>query len=234
MDAARRDAVLTQLDELEGRDRALDESLRELSSLTEEVQALRVTAIATVDALERLPGDRAAAEVEALHARDAVADAARAHAIAEAAVADMESARKRREDELDQARKELQSAADELHDASARGERAATRLAELADLEVSLKAAAEGLVVTARGLAARLHDAPRVTDAGKGSPGTSVFELDEWGARARAALFVAHSTFASERERVLHEANGLGAAVLGEETGAVSVALVRKQLLARL
>ena len=234
MDAKRRDAVLAELDDLEQRDCALADSLRELSSLTDEVQSLRATATDIVGALERLPADREAAGVEQAQAREALIEATRAHVLASAAVAELEGARKNRADELERARKELQHATNELHDASNRSERAGTRVAELADVEVALRASAEGLVVTARGLASRLQTAPRVTDAGKGAPGATVVDLDDWGGRARAALFVAHSTLATERERVLHEANALGAVVLGEDTGAVSVALVRRQLAERL
>ena len=212
----------------------LAESLSELASLTEEVQSLRAAAVDTVAALAQLPADRAAAEAEEAQAHAALTAAARAHAIAAAAVVELESSRKKRDDDLERAGKELQSAVDELHDATSRSERAVRHLAELVDLQAALKAAADGLVVNARGLAARLQTAPRVTDAGKGAPGPSVGELDEWGGRARASLFVAHSTLATERERVLYEANALVAAVLGEESGAVSVALVRQQLSSRL
>ena len=61
-------------------------------------------------------------------------------------------------------------------------------------------------------------------------PGTSLDELEEWGARAHAALFVVVGGLEGERERIVLEANALAAAALGEQTGAASVALVRRRL----
>ncbi len=46
----------------------------------------------------------------------------------------------------------------------------------------------------------------------------------------RSALLVARGSLEAERERIVVEANALGAAVLGESLGARSVALVRRRL----
>ncbi len=229
MDPRRRAALLVQVDELERRDEALAGMLAELATLTDDVQAVRLHATETVAARESLPAERASAEDERNAANAAVTDAARAVALAEGALRDVESARKPNEEEIERARRDVVQASAEHHDASARRERADARLLELDELETALAARSEGLVVTANAITPRLQAAPRVADAGKGEPGQNVADLDEWGARARAALFVAHSTLASERERVLHEANGLAASVLGD-IGALSVALVKERL----
>lgn len=226
---SRRVMLLAQLDDLDARDRSLAELLAELASLTDEVQTLRQAAVDTVAGRDRLPEARARAEAERAVAGASLSGAVRAQARAEATLADLERGRKEREDDLDRARRELRQATEELQDATARVGRADMGLIELDELEAVLVARSNALVVGANGLRQRLESAPRVAAAGKGEPGADVRGLDEWGARARAALFVAHSTLATERERVLLEANGLAASVLGE-TGAVSVALVRERL----
>ena len=84
--------------------------------------------------------------------------------------------------------------------------------------------------MSARDIAAALRDAPRVADAGKGDPGSTLAEMEDWGGRARAALFVARGTLDNERERVVAEAHALAEAVLGEQPSGTSVALVRRRL----
>ena len=69
-----------------------------------------------------------------------------------------------------------------------------------------------------------------MSDAGKSVPGPSLVSVEEWGARARAALFVARGPLATERERIVIEANTLGSSVLGEPLGGSSAALVRRRL----
>jgi len=61
-------------------------------------------------------------------------------------------------------------------------------------------------------------------------PGTSLGEIEEWGARAHAALFVVRGSLESERERLVLEANSLAAATFGDHGGGASVALVRRRL----
>ena len=61
-------------------------------------------------------------------------------------------------------------------------------------------------------------------------PGVSLAEIEEWGARAHAALFLVRGSLEGERERLVLEANGLAAAALGDHAGGSSVALVRRRL----
>jgi hypothetical protein len=98
----------------------------------------------------------------------------------------------------------------------------------------ALRAERGELGQAAVGIASELEGIGRVTAAAKVSPGETLAELDDWGGRVRSALFVVRGTLEAERERVVVEANALGASVLGEELGASGVALVRRQLEAAL
>ena len=69
---------------------------------------------------------------------------------------------------------------------------------------------------------------PRATNSAE--PGATLDDIEEWGARVRSALFVARGTLETERERIVIEANALGTAVLGENLGGTSVAVIRRRL----
>ncbi len=70
----------------------------------------------------------------------------------------------------------------------------------------------------------------RVSASGRDVPGDTLGELPGWAARVRAALFVVRGQLEGERERVVREANELGASVLGDPVTGASVALVRRRL----
>jgi chromosome segregation ATPase len=230
MDRAQRASHLRYIEELDERDVMLAAALDELARLTEDVHSLRLRAAVAASALERLPSELVGAADDVSSAVRALDEAVAALTDARANTTRLEAARRPNRDDLDQARRELNRAEEEAHDATARLDRARARVVALGDEQSAAQTESEGLLGAARSLATRISVAPRVADAGKTEPGASVSELDEWGARARAALFVAHSAFASERERVLLEANALGVAVLGDEVGQVSVASVRRRL----
>ena len=99
--------------------------------------------------------------------------------------------------------------------------RIAARREELVDSERVLRAEADGLAVAARDIAAEIRETPRVSESGRELPGTDLPELVEWGARVHAALFVVRGGLENERERIVVEANTLGAAVLGEQLAGV-------------
>ena len=67
-----------------------------------------------------------------------------------------------------------------------------------------------------------------------GHPGAGLDALAEWASHARSSLFVARGVLEQERDRIVTEANALGSAVLGEQLGGSSAALVRERLEARL
>ena len=104
------------------------------------------------------------------------------------------------------------------------------RLRALGSEEAALRAEAEGLAVEAAQVARAVAEVPRLSDSGRAVPGSSLAEIEEWGARAHAALFVVRGGLESERERVVQEANALAAAALGEQLAGASVALVRRRL----
>lgn len=230
MDTRRREWVADDLGDLERRDEELGRAIETLGALTWEVQSLRVRAVAVCEGVGRIPEDRRQAGAEVAAAREARKRAADVEAEARARLERLEGARRQRDDEIAQARRELDRALDDVRDAARRTVRAEADAAAVDERELALRAEGEGLVVVASALGARLAQAPRVSAAGKEPVATGVDGLDEWGARARAALFVAHSTFASERERLVLEANMLAASVLGEDVGGLSVALVRRRL----
>jgi len=95
---------------------------------------------------------------------------------------------------------------------------------------VALRAEADGLSVEARQAARAVAEVPRLSDSGRILPGGSLDEIEEWGARAHASLFVVRGGLEGARERLVQEANALAAAVLGEQVGGASVALVRRRL----
>ena len=88
----------------------------------------------------------------------------------------------------------------------------------------------EELARAAEKVAVDLRHLGRLADGARRDPGATLEELDDWGGQVRSALFVARGTLESERERIVVEANVLGASVLGEQLGASGVALVRRRL----
>ena len=105
-----------------------------------------------------------------------------------------------------------------------------THLAELARAGLALRAEGGRLATEAMNVAVAVARVPRLSDSGRTVPGDSLEEIEEWGARAHAALFVVRGGLENERERIVLEANSLAAAALGEQGGGASVALVRQRL----
>ncbi len=227
---ARDASLLAHASELDRRDQVLAGEIAVLDDLAAGVGALRAQAAHVRTTLESLPSERGAAETAEAEARATLALARQALAAAEVRLAELERGRRSRQDDVDQARRELTRAGEDAHDASIRVERIVARRAELDDLGRALDAQAAVLVGEARSVADRIGAIPRVADAGRVDPGTSLVDLERWGAQARASLFVARSALATERERVVVEANTLGSAVLGEPLGASSAAVVLRRI----
>ncbi len=233
-DAAPADArsarLLALAEELELRDMAIAAQIAEIAELAERAGALRARG-AEIDALlGALPAELEMLAYAGRDAAEAVRVARTELTDTEARLAALEGARRRREDEIARARRTVLDAREAVADTEARIARLEARGREIRDLESTLRAEADGLAVTARSVAGAIGAVPRVSDAGKSAPGTTLPEIDEWGARARAALFVARGTLDAERERVVAEAEALGAAVLGEDLAGTSVTLVRRRL----
>ena len=173
--------------------------------------------------LERLVEWRADAELSL--------DGARAElARAEARLVELETARLRRGDELERALSEAATARDARSDAHAQLERLAAKEAQLQAEQASLGSRREQLGEEATAVAADLRAVDRLAEAARRDPGPELEDLEEWGAQARSALFVVRGTLETERERIVTEANALGSAVLGEQLGGSSVAVVRRRV----
>ena len=82
----------------------------------------------------------------------------------------------------------------------------------------------------ARELAAALRSRPRLAEQAGLDPHPGLEGVAEWGSRARAALFVARSGLAAERDALVRQANELGALVLGEPLTSVSPAAVARRV----
>jgi chromosome segregation ATPase len=221
---------LAHATELERRDAAVARELETLLALTERAGTIRGRANEIGEALGRLPDELA--ELDARR-RAMDADLARARSELEAAdarVTKVESARRRKQDEVDRARSEAATARDQLADAEAELRRLEGLGDDLRLRATTLRGEASGLPQAAEAVAADIRRLRRVTDAAGAEPGTSLADIEEWGARVRSALFVARGTLETERERIVVEANALGTAVLGESLGGSSVAVIRRRV----
>jgi DNA repair exonuclease SbcCD ATPase subunit len=228
MDARPDDPLLAYARELEDADRALARAADEVEELRRETASVRGRAQEVEALLARLSTAREeAAEAVRVAARELDRRAEELRA-AEAELAEAE--RGRDEERIAAARRAVvrsrdtasvvRGRVDRARSASEHVEREAERAREDAPL----------LERRARELAARLGSAPRVAAHAAEPPPEGLAGTVAWAARAEAALFVARSALDSERDRVVREANELGASVLGEPLSATSVALVRERL----
>ena len=222
--------ALAHAAELERRDTEIANELAVVRDLEERVAAIRGRAGIVGEALERVPLEREDLARRRVEADEAVTAARVDVERTESRVASLESGRRRRDDELDRARKEAATSRDTLADALAVRGRIDERASALVEDERALVAEGEALAKAAELVAEGVRDVGRVTESAGRAPGTSLAELDDWGSRVRSALFVGRGTLEAERERVVVEANVLGTSVLGEELGATSVAIVRRRL----
>jgi len=222
--------ALAHAAELERRDTEIANELAVVRDLEERVAAIRGRAGIVGEALERVPLEREDLARRRVEADEAVTAARVDVERTESRVASLESGRRRRDDELDRARKEAATSRDTLADALAVRGRIDERASALVEDERALVAEGEALAKAAELVAEGVRDVGRVTESAGRAPGTSPAELDDWGSRVRSALFVVRGTLEAERERVVVEANVLGTSVLGEELGATSVAIVRRRL----
>ena len=222
--------ALAHAAELERRDTEIANELAVVRDLEERVAAIRGRAGIVGEALERVPLEREDLARRRVEADEAVTAAREEVERTQSRVASLESGRRRRDDELDRARKEAATSRDTLADALAVRGRIDERASGLVEDERALVAEGEALAKAAELVAEGVRDVGRVTESAGRAPGTSLAELDDWGSRVRSALFVVRGTLEAERERVVVEANVLGTSVLGEELGATSVAIVRRRL----
>jgi hypothetical protein len=83
---------------------------------------------------------------------------------------------------------------------------------------------------SARELSARLAATPRLAGEAVAPPEPGAAAVAEWGTRTRAALLVARSQLATERDAIVRQANELGAAVLGETLPSLGAAGIARRV----
>jgi hypothetical protein len=219
--------------ELDRQDIDLATRIDRVVGLLARVDATRAGARRVLGALEELPEAVVVAERSL---RDALLREVEARSELEAAelrFAEISRGRRSSDEAKAEAIRAVRRATVGTADAADTVTRMRERIAALAGDEVALNAEAEGLAVEAQRVALEVAEVPRVSDSGRAAPGRSLADIDEWGARAHAALFIVRGGLESEREKLVFEANALSAAALGEADGA-SVALVRRRLEASL
>ena len=223
-------AFLAHAADLQGRDDAAAARIGAVADLLRRADQLRGRATALAASLSALPAERAQLDDAEAAARLREAAARRELAEAERRVEELERSRRSGDQAKSQARRELNTARQALADAGAGIDRIVARRGSLLGEERAWRAEADGLAAAAREVAAAIGETSGVSASGRTEPGTTLAALEEWGARAHAALFVVRHGLEEERERIVNEANALGASLLGEELGGSSVASVRRRL----
>ena len=220
--------LLAYARQLEETDAALAQAIREAAELERETQELAAKARAATGLLARLPAARAAAETAVADAR---AERERRQRAADEAHARFErSERRGKAEEIADARRAVVRTGDELRTAEDRLTRAVAARERVERDAEAVTRDVPRLEQAARKLAERFAALPRVAQRAGEAPAAGLDGTESWAARAHAAVFVARSGLETERERVVREANELGAAALGEPVAATSVALVRRRL----
>jgi hypothetical protein len=219
------DARLRLVRELERADEEVAAVLTEVDELYDGVEGVRTRTLALTELCERLPAEREAAE---RFRADAEAERRRTEAAAERAEADLVEAEAQGEPErLAAARRFEIRARDAAGIAARRAAEAAAAASELADREAAAEREVGLLEGRAAELAAALRARPRLAEAGA-APDRGLDGLARWASGARAALLVARSALAAERDAVIRQANELGALVLGEPLTSSAAAVARR------
>jgi hypothetical protein len=216
--------------ELEGRDQELAARIDGVSTLLRDVDALKARATGVRHALDAIPGEIRQAEVDERDARVREAEALEQLAAAERAHDEVHRSKKASDEARERADRAVLRAEVTAADATTSVMRARHRLEDAIREEAVLRSEAEGLEVEARELARSVASEPRLSESGRSAPGSSLDEIEEWAARAHAALFVVRGGLDSERERLVVEANALASVVLGDYGGGASVSLVRQRI----
>lgn len=208
------DARLHLIRELKRADEEVAAVLAELDELYAATEAIRERTLDLEAFFARLPSARAAA---AQAVEKAELDVVAAEETLERAAADLREAEQAGEAErLAAARRFHIRARDSLAMTRRRHDEALAARERL-DAEAA-EAEHEGAELAARAgeLAAALRERPRLAPDAGAEPGGNLEDLSAWAAGARAALLVARSSLAAERDAVIRQANELGSLVLGE------------------
>jgi hypothetical protein len=224
----REDARLALVHELERADEEIAGVLAELDELYEAVEQVRGKALELEAFFERLPAERASADSRAEEtARElAEAEATAVRAGAELREAETEGGAER----IAAARRFAIRARDAASTAARLAAEARAQAALLEDRAADAKRGAPVLEARARELAAALRDRPRLVAEAGAEPSPGLEGISEWGGRARAALLVARTALAGERDAMIRQANELAALVLGGPLTASGAAAVARRL----
>jgi hypothetical protein len=226
----RAEAVLALVDEFDRRDADIAARIEVVARILRRVDILRARATLVRARLAEIPGEQATAVAAEAEAGQREEEARAELAETERRADEVARSRRAGEETQAQAVREVGRAREALIDAGTRRDRAVARRAALVDEEHALSTEAAGLAVTAAGIATEIQRLPRVSGTGRSAPGFSLTDLEDWGARAHAALFVVRGGLEAERERVVMEAASLGASVMGEQFAGSSIALIRRRL----
>jgi chromosome segregation ATPase len=215
--------------DLELRDIDVAARLDAVAVVLARVDDVRARATRTREALEGIPGMIEHAERDERDARSREAEARAELAETERRFENVKGSRRSSDDARVEAERALRRATVAASDAATSAAKARGRLEQLVREEGALQLEGEALAVEARDVATTVSAVPRVSESGRTAPGASLGQIEEWGARAHAALFVVRGSLESERERLVLEAHSLAAATFGDPGGA-SIALVRRRL----
>jgi hypothetical protein len=216
--------------ELDRRDIDVAARLDALAVVLGRVDDVRARVTHTRRALEGIPGMIEHAERDERDARAREAEARAELVEAERRASNVSGSRRSSDDARVEAERALRRATVAAGDAATSAAKARERLEQLVRDEAALQAEGEALAVEARDVALTVSAVPRISESGRTAPGVSLGQIDEWGARAHAALFVVRGSLEGERERLVLEAHSLAAATFGDQGGGASVALVRRRL----
>ena len=199
----------------------LDELAAAVASVRGRAEAAASTLAAAAAARERAAAAVAAAEGDVVARRGTLAEAE----------AELVEAERRDDDErAAAANRFLVRARDAL---SVAERRLAASTEERAEVERRIQVAeadAPLLVSEAAALALDLRGRARLAAEAGAGPEPSLEGVSVWAGRARAALSVARSTLAAERDGLIRQANELGSVVLGEALAASTATAVARRV----
>ncbi len=213
--------------ELERRDAGLATAIETVVGLESDTEAVGRQARELAERLGRLPGEQEAAASVAERARE---ELERRRERLERSEHELENARAGGDEREEAARRALERAREAAALAEERVGRADAEVARLHREFEETQAELPRLERRARLVAELVGAVPRLSKEGAGEPSPGLDGAEEWSSRARAALLLVRSGLETERERVVREANELGASALGEPLAATSVSGVRQRL----
>ena len=216
--------------DLEQRDLDVAARIDAVVGVSRRVDDVRERSIRVRAAIEAIPGEIEQAERAEGEAGARAGEARRDLAEAERRLEEVNRSRRAGGDAKADAERALRTATVAAFDAATTVARMQDRARALRADDVALRAEGDGLAVEAEQVARALAEVPRLSDSGRAAPGRSLAEIEQWAARAHAALFVVRGGLENERERLVHEASALAATALAEQVAGTSVALVRRRL----